>query len=149
MLQVILVIFLQKHKTFNILSMCFLNLGVFLVCKDQFYFLDYKLSLILFHYLSSTIIFSINLVSLCFISCLISDTKMFDCQFNISFAQLILLTEYNVAQTLRWNFYIPCSSVHASLLFANMAVGLLYLFAGGDMGTTFGIALVQQIFSFC
>ena len=142
MLQVILVIFLQKHKTFNIFSMCFLNLGVFLVCKDQFYFLDYKLSLILFHYLSSTIIFSINLVSLCFISCLISDNEMFDCQ-------LLLLTEYNVVQMLRLNLYIPCSSVHASLLFANMAVGLLYLFAGGDMGTTFGIALVQQIFSFC
>jgi len=34
-------------------------------------------------------------------------------------------------------------SVHASLLFANMAVGLLYLFAGGDMGQTFGIALVR------
>lgn len=32
--------------------------------------------------------------------------------------------------------------VHASLLFANMAVGLLYLFAGGDMGQTFGLALV-------
>jgi hypothetical protein len=36
-------------------------------------------------------------------------------------------------------------SVHASLLFANMAVGLLYLFAGGDMGQTFGLALVSQI----
>ncbi len=67
---------------------------------------------------------------------------MFDCQ-------LLLLTEYNVVQMLRLNLYIPCSSVHASLLFANMAVGLLYLFAGGDMGTTFGIALVQQIFPFC
>ena len=35
-----------------------------------------------------------------------------------------------------------CFPVHASLLLANMICGLLYLFAGGDLGQTFGLALV-------
>ena len=31
---------------------------------------------------------------------------------------------------------------YAALLFANMVVGILYLFAGGDSGQTFGLALI-------
>lgn len=31
---------------------------------------------------------------------------------------------------------------HAALLLANMVVGILYLFAGGDSGQTFGLALI-------
>jgi len=34
---------------------------------------------------------------------------------------------------------------HVSLLFANMLTGLLFLFVGGDLGTTFGLALVYAV----
>lgn len=47
---------------------------------------------------------------------------------------------------MRFDYNLFCEfSGHVSMLFANMIVGLLYLFAGGDWGQTFALALFYFI----